>query len=46
MKELEVLVSLAQKLINLGLATKAEIYGAEKAIKILEEKLKEDGTNV
>lgn len=46
MKELEVLVSLANKLIALGLASNAEIYGAEKAINILKEKLKEDEPNV
>lgn len=46
MRELEVLISIAQKLINLGLATNAEIYAAERAIEILKEKLKEDEPNV
>lgn len=47
MKDLDVLISLVNKLIKLGMATKAEIYAAEDAIKRLESKLpKEDDTTV
>ena len=39
MRELDVLIALADKLIRLGLVNQAEIYAAEEAVRILKEKL-------